>query len=208
MGFLIKLHCSKKCCQERSKWCSPLIPLLMQCLWKKVTRAFKSDLYMLWKIISHQLAFHMTSQKKKHPKKSHCGTTSFLCWHIVLPRPPAVAHNELRLAVYLSSFTSLLHKSHISHHQTRKAWKKIQPLQTHKGAREGCRPCGVTDRPLEVCTSSVIRVEVAGQMQFSANMAYLNSSSHTTWSGKDGGKDRVPYPIEAVWVEKIKTLSE
>lgn len=39
---------------------------------------------------------------------------------------------------------------------------------------------GVTDRPLEVCTSSVIRVEVAGQMQFRANMAYLNSSSHTT----------------------------
>lgn len=118
-------------------------------------------------------------RKKTRAKKNHCGTTSFLCWHIVLPRLPAVPHNELRLPVCLSSFTSLLHKSHISHHQTRKP-EKIRPLQTHKGAREGCRPCGVTDRPLEVCTSSVIRVEVAGQMQFSANMAYLNSSSHTT----------------------------
>lgn len=57
-----------------------------------------------------------------------------------------------------------------------------------KGARGGFRSCGVTDRPLEVCTRSVIRVEVAGQTQFRANMAYLNSSSHTTWSGKDGEK--------------------
>lgn len=39
-----------------------------------------------------------------------------------------------------------------------------------------------THCPLEVCTRSVTRVDVAGQTQFSANMAYLNSSSHTTWS--------------------------
>lgn len=70
MGFLIKLHCSKNCCQERSKWCSPFIPLLKQCQWKKVTWAFKSALYTLWKIISHQLAFHMTSQKKSILKKA------------------------------------------------------------------------------------------------------------------------------------------
>lgn len=57
-----------------------------------------------------------------------------------------------------------------------------------KGARGGFRSCGLTDRPLEVCTSSVIRVEVAGQTQFRANMAYLNSSSHTTWSGEGGEK--------------------
>lgn len=36
--------------------------------------------------------------------------------------------------------------------------------------------------PLEVWTSSVISVDVAGHIQFKANMAYLNSSSQTTWS--------------------------
>lgn len=39
-----------------------------------------------------------------------------------------------------------------------------------------------THCPLEVCTRSVTKVDVAGHTQFSANMAYLNSSSHTTWS--------------------------
>lgn len=39
-----------------------------------------------------------------------------------------------------------------------------------------------THCPLEVWTKSVTNVDVAGQTQFSANMAYLNSSSHTTWS--------------------------
>lgn len=37
-----------------------------------------------------------------------------------------------------------------------------------------------THWPREVCTSSVMRVEVAGQTQFRASMAYLHSSSHTT----------------------------
>lgn len=36
--------------------------------------------------------------------------------------------------------------------------------------------------PLDVWTSRVINVEVAGHMQFRASIAYLNSSSHTTWS--------------------------
>lgn len=36
--------------------------------------------------------------------------------------------------------------------------------------------------PLDVWTSNVISVEVAGHIQFKANMAYLNSSSQTTWS--------------------------
>lgn len=39
---------------------------------------------------------------------------------------------------------------------------------------------GRTHWPREVCTSSVMRVEVAGQTQFSASMAYLHSSSQTT----------------------------
>ena len=39
-----------------------------------------------------------------------------------------------------------------------------------------------THWPREVCTSRVTSVEVAGHTQFRANMAYLNSSSHTTWS--------------------------
>lgn len=39
---------------------------------------------------------------------------------------------------------------------------------------------GSTHWPREVCTSSVMRVEVAGQTQFSASMAYLHSSSQTT----------------------------
>lgn len=72
MGFLIKLHCSKNCCQEHSKCRSPFIPLL-----KKVTRAFKSALYTLWKIISHQLAFHTTSQKKSALKKAIVATPVF-----------------------------------------------------------------------------------------------------------------------------------
>lgn len=37
-----------------------------------------------------------------------------------------------------------------------------------------------THCPLEVCTRSVTSVDVAGHTQFSASMAYLNSSSHTT----------------------------
>lgn len=36
--------------------------------------------------------------------------------------------------------------------------------------------------PLDVWTSRVINVEVAGHIQFRASIAYLNSSSHTTWS--------------------------
>lgn len=36
--------------------------------------------------------------------------------------------------------------------------------------------------PLEVWTRRVMRVEVAGQTQFRASMAYLHSSSQTTWS--------------------------
>ena len=39
-----------------------------------------------------------------------------------------------------------------------------------------------THCPLEVWTKRVTKVDVAGHTQFSANMAYLNSSSHTTWS--------------------------
>lgn len=41
-----------------------------------------------------------------------------------------------------------------------------------------------THCPRDVCTSSVTSVEVAGHTQLRASMAYLNSSSHTTWSGK------------------------
>lgn len=37
-----------------------------------------------------------------------------------------------------------------------------------------------THWPRDVCTSSVTSVDVAGQMQFRASMAYLHSSSHTT----------------------------
>lgn len=42
------------------------------------------------------------------------------------------------------------------------------------------KPAAGTHCPLEVCTRSVTKVDVAGHTQFSANMAYLNSSSHTT----------------------------
>lgn len=49
----------------------------------------------------------------------------------------------------------------------------------HGGRSRGARG---THWPRDVCTSRVMRVEVAGQMQFSASMAYLHSSSHTTWS--------------------------
>lgn len=54
-------------------------------------------------------------------------------------------------------------------------WRSVPP-----GARG-------THWPRDVCTSRVMRVEVAGQMQFSASMAYLHSSSHTTWSAGGGG---------------------
>lgn len=43
-------------------------------------------------------------------------------------------------------------------------------------------PGGSTHWPRDVCTSSVMRVGVAGQMQLRASMAYLHSSSHTTCS--------------------------
>lgn len=43
-----------------------------------------------------------------------------------------------------------------------------------------------THCPLEVWTNSVIKVDVAGHTQLSANIAYLNSSSQTTWSNWKG----------------------
>lgn len=52
-------------------------------------------------------------------------------------------------------------------------------------ASEGFRLYEMTNRPREVCTRSVTKVEVAGHTQLRANMAYLNSSSHTTWSEKE-----------------------
>lgn len=39
-----------------------------------------------------------------------------------------------------------------------------------------------THCPLEEWINRVMRVEVPGHTQFKASMAYLNSSSHTTWS--------------------------
>lgn len=58
------------------------------------------------------------------------------------------------------------------------------------GAQTGCCLChgcpvpppyvGSTHWPREVCTSSVMSVEVAGQTQLRASMAYLHSSSQTT----------------------------
>lgn len=56
-----------------------------------------------------------------------------------------------------------------------------------------------THCPLEVWTSSVTRVDVAGHTQFSANMAYLNSSSHTTWSDWKGY-------IATIYYIKLKTI--
>lgn len=50
--------------------------------------------------------------------------------------------------------------------------------QGQAGAGRGRQ--GSTHWPREVWTSSVMRVEVAGQTQFSASMAYLHSSSQTT----------------------------
>lgn len=52
-------------------------------------------------------------------------------------------------------------------------------------ASEGFWLYEMTNRPREVCTRSVTKVEVAGHTQLRANMAYLNSSSHTTWSEKE-----------------------
>lgn len=73
-------------------------------------------------------------------------------------------------------------------------------------SREPALPCGVdrddqgvvvglaqgTHWPRDVCTSRVMRVEVAGQMQFRASMAYLHSSSHTTWSVGTAGSGPPP----------------
>lgn len=51
--------------------------------------------------------------------------------------------------------------------------------------------------PLDVWTSSVINVEVAGHIQFRASIAYLNSSSHTTWS-VGGKKDKKCFPLNTI----------
>ncbi len=59
----------------------------------------------------------------------------------------------------------------------------ITPRKNEK-AWGGLWLCKMTDRPREVWTRSVTKVEVAGHTQLRANMAYLNSSSHTTWSEK------------------------
>ena len=49
-------------------------------------------------------------------------------------------------------------------------------LTLHRQIEE-CTHC-----PLEEWISRVMSVEVPGHTQFKASMAYLNSSSHTTWS--------------------------
>lgn len=85
-------------------------------------------------------------------------------------------------------------------------------------SREPALPCGVdrdgqgvvvglaqgTHWPRDVCTSRVMRVEVAGQMQFRASMAYLHSSSHTTWSvgtaGSGPATPAVPAPPRSTQV--------
>lgn len=45
-----------------------------------------------------------------------------------------------------------------------------------------------THCPLEEWINRVMSVEVPGHTQFRASMAYLNSSSHTTWSADRGNK--------------------
>lgn len=75
----------------------------------------------------------------------------------------------------------------------REQWRRIQKKQ--KWLR------GMTDRPREVWTRSVTKVEVAGQTQLRANMAYLNSSSQTTWSGKK------PKNLKTVWVYSKWSIS-
>lgn len=45
-----------------------------------------------------------------------------------------------------------------------------------------------THCPLEEWINRVMSVEVPGHTQFKASMAYLNSSSHTTWSAQTGNK--------------------
>lgn len=81
-------------------------------------------------------------------------------------------------------------------YQQRWTREDIWTLRSHWGeikkqpeeARPGC--CKMTDLPREVCTRSVTKVEVAGHTQLRASMAYLNSSSHTTWSEKGANDQR------------------
>lgn len=94
-------------------------------------------------------------------------------------------------------------------------------------SREPTLPCGVdrddqgvvvglaqgTHWPRDVCTSRVMRVEVAGQMQFRASMAYLHSSSHTTWSVGTAGSGPAtpaacgPSPQHPCLSEHVKPLT-
>lgn len=62
-----------------------------------------------------------------------------------------------------------------------------------------------THWPRDVCTSRVMRVEVAGQTQFRASMAYLHSSSHTTWSRTEGPGHHVPCPQPSVHARSCPT---
>lgn len=139
---------------------------------------------MLWKIIFHCRAFH-TVLRGTHPKKS-MWVLPGLSFGLRHSLHPAELHNEIRL---LSSL-GLIHCSkpalwRLYIHQQTWTCEEIWTLWSHWGEikkPEDAWLCKMTNRPREVCTRSVTKVEVAGQTQLRANMAYLNSSSHTTWS--------------------------
>lgn len=61
-----------------------------------------------------------------------------------------------------------------------------------------------THCPLEEWINRVMSVEVPGHTQFKASMAYLNSSSHTTWSASIGHKWPKPHMQTTITLRSIK----
>jgi len=153
-----------KSLQEHSKWWSLLI--LSFSHWQQF---LKRSFYMLWKIIFHQSAFQTVLHKINYIKKNSfaCCLFSHLvhCSYILL-------RSSVLLSV-LSIYTSA----------DMNMWTNLNCIHSHTEEKSNSRTLqNMTDRPREVCTRSVTKVEVAGHTQLRANMAYLNSSSHTTWS--------------------------
>lgn len=135
------------------------------------------------KIIFHWSAFHTVSQKKRMLKKINLGGCCSLFWctlfYVLLSFTM-----DWDFCLWFGFLTSpwQFYGSYLCISRQENVKKSELCSHTKEWSDSLRRFCKMTDRPREVCTRSVTRVEVAGQTQLRANMAYLNSSSQTTWS--------------------------
>lgn len=83
-------------------------------------------------------------------------------------------------------------------------WAALCIRQSNWNWNGGEKESKWTHCPLEEWINRVMSVEVPGHTQFKASMAYLNSSSHTTWSAGIGHKWPKPRMQTAITLRSIK----